>query len=59
VEGAKDLAAIDGVTVLRLDVTEPASISSWADEVKAATDHIDVSRPDRSHYAWLWPSVVE
>ena len=44
-DGAKDLAAIDGVTVLPLDVAEPASIASWADHVKAATDHVDVRQP--------------
>ena len=42
-DGAKELAAIDGVTVLELDVAQPASIAAWADRVKAAASHVDVS----------------
>jgi len=42
VEGAQELASIDGVTVLELDVAQPASVAAWADRVKAAADHVDV-----------------
>ena len=45
-EGAKELAAIEGVTVLELDVTQPSSIAAWADGVKAAASHVDVSTAD-------------
>ena len=45
VEGARELAGIDGVTVLQLDVAQPGSIASWADAVKAAVSHVDVSTP--------------
>ncbi len=41
-ESAQELAGIDGVTVLELDVAQPASIAAWADRVKAAANHVDV-----------------
>ena len=42
-ESAQELAGIDGVTVLELDVAQPASIAAWADRIKAAASHVDVS----------------
>ena len=46
---AQDLAALGGgaVTVLPLDVTSPQSIIAWAEQVRGATDHVDV-RSSRS-----------
>ncbi len=43
-EGGTDLEALGaGVTVTQLDVTDPMSIATWADEVKAAAGgHVDV-----------------
>jgi NAD(P)-dependent dehydrogenase (short-subunit alcohol dehydrogenase family) len=36
------LTKIDNVTITSLDVSQPACIESWADEVAKLTDHIDV-----------------
>ena len=39
---AADLTGIDGVTILKLDLSDPASIDAFAGEVAGVTDKIDI-----------------
>jgi NAD(P)-dependent dehydrogenase (short-subunit alcohol dehydrogenase family) len=39
---AADLTGIDDVTILKLDLSDPASTSAFATEVAGVTDHIDI-----------------